>query len=203
MSLIKGAHYRSEFLYKTLALLKLGFEFGLRFQIAARYINPGESVVDVCAGPGQLRDFIPDCAYTAIEASPKFLSALQKKGAHIIPVNLHKGWPPTAPVFDVLVTVISLCQFRDTSVQGLLESFKKAAKRVVIVEDVLRHSRGKGSLVQKAMNYLCETDYYVPVASWYTRPEFEQLMRDHGYQCESVSSRYMVGLYGFEKTATT
>jgi SAM-dependent methyltransferase len=198
--LFMGAHYRSEFLYNAITLLKLGWKYDLRYQIAARYIKSGESVVDVCSGSGRLKDFIPkDCSYTAIEASPEFLSILKKKGINSGQWDLHAGWLPSASVFDVIVMVISFYHFRETSASRLLESFKKAAKRVVIVEDVLRCPRGKGSMIQRAMNYLCRTDYYVPVASWYTRPEFEQLMRGHGYQCEAVASRYMVGSYGFPK----
>jgi hypothetical protein len=198
VSWLKGAHYRSEFLYNALALLKLGREYHFRFQIAARHIKPGESVVDVCSGPGQLKDFISkDCAYTAIEASPEFLSNLRKKSASTIPWDLHAGWPPSVPGSDVIAMVIALSQFRDTSTHSLLESFKKASRRVVIVEEVLLRPRKQGAWLQRAMNYLCGTDYYVPVLSWYTRPEFKQLMRDHGYHCEEVSGRYMVGSYGF------
>lgn len=197
MNLMKGAHYRSEFLYNALALLKLGSGYRLRYQIAAHSIKPGEFVVDVCSGPGQLKDFIPkSCGYLAMDASPEFLSSLKKKGASSILQDLHKGWPPSVPVADVIVMVISLCQFRDTSADRLLESFKTAGKRVVIVEDVLSRARGKSSWLQRAMNYLCATDFYVPVTSWYTHSEFEQLMQHHGYQCQKISGRYMMGLYG-------
>ena len=198
MSLIRGAHYRSEFLYEALAMLKLGREYRLRYKVAARYIGPAESVTDVCSGAGRLRDFISeDCHYTAVDASPEFLSIIKKKGFNTIAWDLHRGWPPFVPGSDVIAMVISLSQFRKTSADTILESFKTAAKRVVIVEDVLMRSRGEGSLTQRAMNYLCGTDYYVPVDSWYTRPEFEQLMQSHGYQCKAVSDRYMVGSYGF------
>ncbi|MEI7751263.1 MAG: class I SAM-dependent methyltransferase [Candidatus Omnitrophota bacterium] len=195
---MKGAHYRSEFLYSALALLKLGKEYDLRFKIAARYIGPEESVIDVCSGPGDLRNFIPgDCTYTAMDASLEFLSLLKKKNVETIVCDLNAGWPPSVPGSDVITMVIALSQFRNTTADILLESFKEAAKRVVIVEDVLPRPQKEGSLIQRAMNYLCGTDYYVPVSSWYTCSEFQRLMRDHGYQCETVSSRYMVGLYGF------
>lgn len=199
MNGMKGSHFRSEFLYNALALLKLGKEYHLRFKIAARYVRPDESVIDVCSGAGRLRGFIPeDCSYTAIDASPEFLSALKKKNVKTIACDLHAGWPSSVPESDVITMVIALSQFRNTSADILLEAFKKAAKRVVIVEDVLARPRKEGSLIQRAMNYLCGTDYYVPVSSWYTCSEFERLMLDHGYQCETVSSRYMVGLYGFQ-----
>jgi len=193
---LRGSHYRSEFLYTTFTLLKLGWKCNLRYRIARQYIKPEDSVVDVCAGPGCLKDFISkECTYTAIEASPEFISILQRKGINHISWNLHAGWPDAILAPDVIVMVISLCQFRKTSADLLLESFKKAARRVVIVEDVLPRPRKEASLFQRAVNYLCATDYYVPV-TWYTRSEFAALMRSHGYQCKGASGRYMVGLYG-------
>ena len=201
---LKGIHYRNSYFYNALDLLKLGREYDLRFQIAARYINPGESVVDVCAGPGRLKDFLfKDCTYTVIDASHEFCATLQRKGIPCIVRDLHSGWPQAVPGADVLVMIISLSQFRKTSVDDLLENFKRVTKRVLIVEDVLSRSRSERSFFQRAINYLCGTDYYVPVVSWYTRPEFEQLMRDHGYQCEAVSSRYMIGSYGFSNKTET
>lgn len=156
-------------------------------------------MLDVCSGAGQLQLFLPaHCSYTGIDASPEFVTLLRKKGAKAIHWNLHLGWPASVPASDVITMVISLSQFRTTSAERLLETFKTAAKRVVIVEEVLPHAREQGSLIQRGMNYLCHTDYYVPVASWYTRSEFEQLMQHHGYQCEVVSSRYMVGSYSGE-----
>jgi len=193
----KGSHYRSEFIYTASTLLKLGWKCHLRYRIVRQYIKPADSVVDVCSGSGCLKDFISkECTYTAIEASPEFISILQTKGINHISWNLHAGWPESILAPDVIVMVISLCQFRKTSADLLLESFKKVASRVVIVEDVLSRPRKEESLLQQAINYLCATDYYVPV-TWYTRSEFAELMRSHGYQCKEASDRYMVGLYGY------
>lgn len=194
---LRGLHYRSEFFYTALTLLKLGWKYHLRYRIARQYIKPADSIVDVCSGPGNLKDFVSkECIYTAIEASPEFISILQKKGIKHISWNLHAGWPESILAPDIIVMVISLCQFRKTSADFLLESFKKVSSRVVIVEDVLPRPRKEESLLQQAINYLCATDYYVPV-TWYTRLEFAELMRSHGYQCQEASGRYLVGLYGY------
>ena len=194
---LRGSHYRSEFLYNAFDLLKLGWKRHLRYLIVRQYIKPADSVVDVCSGSGRLKDFIPkDCPYTAIEASPEFASILQRKGINHILWDLHAGWPESIFSSDVIVMVISLYQFRKTSVDILLESFKKAASRVVIIEDVLSRPGKEGSFLQQAVNYLCATGYYVPV-DLYTRSEFTELMRSHGYQCQEASGRYMVGSYGY------
>ena len=181
-----------------LDFLKRGWRRDERYRIAARYVRPGESVLDVCAGPGRLQKFLPkNSSYVAMDGSPQFLSQVWQKGVATVLWNLHQGWPQKTPQTDVIVMIISLSQFRDVSAGALLENFKKGAKRVVIVEEVLERKRSRASFIQKIINYLCGTDYYIPVSSWYTRQEFSQLMRDHGYQCEKISDRYDVGSYGF------
>lgn len=196
LSFLRGAHYRSEMFYHFLTLLTLGKDCGLRYRIAAEYVNPGESLWDVCAGTGRLKNFLPEgCSYMALESSPEFLSVLGKRGINHIVWNFHKGWPENIPPADVVIMLISLYQFRKTSVDHLLESFKTAARRVVIVEDVLPRPGGEKSPVQRLMNYLCAAECYLPVTR-FARAEFEQLMRRHGYRWERTSGRYMVGLYG-------
>ena len=182
-----------------LDLLKRGRRRDERYRIAARYVQPGESVLDVCAGSGRLQKFLPEnCPYAAMDGSPQFLSQVRKKSRPTVLWDLHQGWPEKTPRADIIIMVISFSQFRDVSAGTLLEDFKKGAKRVVIVEEVLERKRSQASFIQKIINYLCGTDYYIPVSSWYTRQEFLQLMRDHGYQCEEVSNRYSIGSYGFK-----
>lgn len=192
---IKGIHYRSELFYNLQAAAKLGSQYRLRFRIAARYVKPGESVVDLCSGPGSFRHFLPqDCTYTAVDASPEFLKILRKRKVRHLRHDLHQGWPAAVSRSDVAVMIISLCQFRDTSAGLLLEEAKRAAQRVVIVEDVLERPRGKETWFQRAVNYLCAADYYVPI-ELYTREAFIMLMRSRGYRCVDGSGRYVVGIY--------
>jgi len=191
----KGYHYRSAWFYNVADLFKRGAAYNARFRIAARHVRPGDAVLDVCSGTGRFRGFIPaDCPYTAVEASPEFCRVLGKKRIGRIMTDLHQGLPADVPRHDVAVMIISLVQFRKTSAGRLLEAFKKASGRVVIVEEVLPCPRPEYSWFQKVVNYLCATDYYVPV-SWYARGDFEELMRRHGYRCERTGGHYMVGYY--------
>lgn len=191
----KGYHYRSAWFYDLADLLKRGAGYNTRFRIAARYIIPGDAVVDMCSGPGRLQRFIPAaCGYTAVEASPAFRGSLEKKGIRCVTGDLHQGVPAGTPARQVIVMIISLAQFRKTSAEGLLEAFKKTAARVVVVEEVLPRARPENSWFQRLVNYLCAADYYVPVA-WYTREDFETLMRRHGYGCACAGGGYMVGHY--------
>ncbi len=193
--LFKGLHYRSRLFYNTCDFLKLGTNRNLRYKIAARYINSKQSVVDVCAGTGTLKKFLlKDCSYEAIEASTEFLKVLELKGIKCQCLNLHQELSPGKYWGDVIVMIISLSQFRKTSVDKLLEYFKGAAGRVVIIEEVLSSPRLEKSFYQGMVNHLCANEYYIPVV-WYTSGEFEEVMKAHGYRCERVTERYRVGIY--------
>jgi hypothetical protein len=192
---LQGLHYRSEWFYNTADFFKRAGAYNARFRIAARYIAPRDSVLDVCSGPGRLKDFIPaTCSYAVIEASPEFQRGLKKRGIGYTACDLHAGMPADMNSYDVVVMIISLAQFRKTSADLLLESFKKIARRVVIVEEVVSSARSADDWFQKIVDHLCATDYYVPV-TWYTPEDFETLMSRHGYRCEQVGHDYRVGCY--------
>ncbi len=194
-SFFKGLHYKSCLFYSFLTFLKLGKDYDLRYKIASRYIKPGDFVLDVCAGPGRLVLFLPLlCKYTGIEASADFRSVLFQKGLACQTADLHDGLGQVDLYYDVIVMIISLCHFRQTSMDSLLESFKKIGKRVVIIEDVLPVKRDKGSFIQRAMDYFCSTDYYLPM-ELFTAEEFEAVMSKHSYSCQREGRRYMVACY--------
>jgi hypothetical protein len=95
---------------------------------------------------------------------------------------------------NVATMLIALCQFRETSLHTLLEDLKKAAERIVIVEDVLAQPRALNSPLQKTMNYLCAIEHFVPMRL-FTQKEFETIMKQHQYQCIKHDKRYYVGYY--------
>lgn len=194
---IKGCHYRSSVVYNACTFLKLWENYYQRFHIAREYIKEGARVLDVCAGAGTMRYFLPkDCRYTAVDASQEFLSKINKDGAATRCLNLHQGIVAEEFSADIILMIISLCHFRNTSVHALLEDFKKMARKVVFVEDVLLNPRRPDSFIQRTINYLTATDYSVPL-QLFTRQEFQDLMKSHGYQYRQHTSRYAVGYYGF------
>ena len=196
MRWLQGIHYRIPLFYDLQNRWKLGGDYDLRFRIAAHDVRPGESVLDLCAGFGQLKEYLPtDCAYRCIEASPEFARILHQKKIPVFMHNLHQRPQPDSLKADTAVMVVSLCHFRNTTADEILEMLKTTARKVVIVEDVLTHPRGERSFLQKAMNYLCRTDYYVPV-ELFTAGEFQALMHRHGYGCRRHDARYLVGRYG-------
>jgi SAM-dependent methyltransferase len=197
----RGIHYRNQWFYYLQNALKLGTGYSRRFKIAAEHLNPGESVLDVCAGPGELHRYLPTgCSYNCIEASPQFVQILKRKNFPVVVQDLHEGLKAEGLKADTAVMIVSLCHFRNTAAAEILETLKKIAGRVIVVEDVLAKARGEHSFRQKMMNYCCQTDYYRPIGL-FTAAEFGDLMRRHGYACRRFDDRYSVGCYPGEKTA--
>lgn len=193
----KGILYSHPFIYNFLTKIKLKNNYHLRYKIATQYIQPGNSVLDVCAGQGGLKNFLPkDCDYICIEAGSEFISELFKKKIKHFSINLHEGINIRDLQVDVIVMIVSLYQFRNTSIHNLLEDFKKITKKAVIVEEVLLNKRSNNCICQKILNYLCASDYYIPT-ELFSIDEFEQVMHEHNYKCKRHSERYVVGYYNY------
>jgi hypothetical protein len=191
----QGWHYEKPFVYVLFDHLKRGSAWRERFKIALRHILPGD-VLDVCAGIGTFRDFLGSGHdYTALDAGTAFLEHARRQGAGVICHDLHQGLPSGMTPVTNVVMIIALAQFRKTSAHRLLEEFKAAARRVVIVEEVLEVPRREDGFLQRCVDHLCRTSYYVPV-TWFTRQEFRALMHKHGYRFVEGNGPYVVGTYG-------
>ena len=191
----RGSHYQNSFVYNFFTFLKLRQEYQLRYQIAAQHIRPGESVLDICAGFGEFKDFLPSlCTYQVIEASLAFNRQLARRDIPYDWQNLHAGMNTRIPSVDVITMIISLCQFQKTTCHRLLEDFKKVAKKIIIVEDVLPGQKKTPVLVEKVRDHLCATDYYIPM-QLFSADQFRSVMKEHGYDCRQVNARYWVGHY--------
>lgn len=192
----KGINYRSPLAYNSLTFLKLLSDYDLRFKIARQYIHEGDSLLDVCAGDGRLQQFLPKgCSYFGIDASQEFTRRLSQKGLGYSRQDLHGGLSSGRSVHAVVVMIISLCHFRYTSADALLESFKSTGRKVVIVEDVLENRDMNRSLKRRLMNYLCRVDYCESL-ELYTHHEFAQILEKHDYKVTQYDQRYSVGTFG-------
>lgn len=194
-SFAKGIHYRSPLVYNLLDYIKRGVRRDLRYRIVLSYLKGASSVLDLCGGTGQLKEFLPkDCQYSICDASPDFIAHSHRECAARFQWNLHNGLPGFSFKVDAVVMIISLCQFRETSIDVLLEAVKDIGSTVVIVEEVFFPSERQIALIRWARNYLCATDFFVPT-ELFTSEEFESVMKRHQYDFIRYDKRYCVGYY--------
>ncbi len=192
--MLKGIHYRSPLAYQAITHILLGKARRRRFEIAAELLGGSSSVLDICAGTGGLKDFLPPAAaYTALDASPEFIRFMDTKNICCRQCTIEEAMDQTTHIgkFDAVVMIISLCQARAYDMDGILTGLKKMAKKCVIVEDV--KTRPLRS-VSRLMNYFCARDYYRP-CTVFTRPEFETLMSAHGFVVSHHDERYSSAVY--------
>jgi len=213
MTFLKGLHYNNILIYNLITKLKFkGFE-KLRFDIAKNLIRDGESVLDICSGPGELRKFLPEtCTYAAVEMSPKFINHLQKNNIQTFSINLHDEFNLDYEV-DTIIMIYSLYQFKNTSARNLLNEFKRVAtKKVIIVEEILEEKNeaipSKYSslyIAQRigmvARDYLCSLDFYRPT-NLFGEDEFKKLMSASEYQITSLSNMCTVAVYDKSEKAS-
>jgi SAM-dependent methyltransferase len=190
----KGLHYRNPLVYHFCDYMKRGVHYQQRYKIALEYLRGVFSVLDVCAGTGRFKRFLPqDCRYTALDASREFIARMERKGIVHIRRDLHRGMPRIPLRVDAVVMIISLCQFRGTSIDRLLEDFKQTGSRVIIVEEV--SPRGDTlSFIRRMRNYLCAADFFVPF-DLFTSDEFRDVLQRHQYHFIRHDERYCVGCY--------
>jgi hypothetical protein len=93
------------------------------------------AILDICCGSCELRYNLPkSCQYLGLDRSSGFSDHAVKKEINFLKRNV--GLDMQLPDVDCIVMVISLYQF-GSAAKDLLETFKRSAKKVVIVEDVL------------------------------------------------------------------
>jgi ubiquinone/menaquinone biosynthesis C-methylase UbiE len=211
MTFLKGAHYNNLLIYNLITKLKYGGSEKLRFEIAKNLIMGGESVLDICAGTGELSNFLPEsCQYTAVEMSPKFTAHLKKNNIKTFNINLHNDEFNLDDEVDTIIMIYSLYQFKETSALKLLDKFKRLArKKVIIIEEILEKKNEAISNENSSLyiaqrigmvlrDYLCSLDYYKPM-SLYEEDAFTKLMSDSGYKITSFSNICTVAVYDKSK----
>lgn len=201
--LFKGILYKNKRVYRLLTKIKLGKKSCVRYQLAAKFLLAGESVLDICAGIGDLKNYLPqNCYYETIEASPQFAKYLQKNKIKNNLLDISKSLD-IVNKFDNVIMIISLYHFKNLSIDYLLQQFKGIAyKRVIIVEEVINTPSKKlplrMSLAQKIgsllTNYLCQTDYFKPT-KLFDKKILEAYFNNHSYQIYNENDYYMVGVY--------
>lgn len=192
---VKSINYRSPLIYKMLDYMKRGADRDLRYRLSLPYLKGASSVLDLCGGTGEFKKFLPEgCQYSVCDASPDFGAHLARSHIRHFQWDLHHGLPRFLPKVDAVVMIISLYQFRATSIDVLLEAVKDIAPTVVIVEEVSVSPPEQFAWIRRVKNYLCATDFFVPV-ELFAREEFESIMKKRRYGFISYDKKYCVGCY--------
>lgn len=205
--MLKGILYNSVTIYNLVTKIKLGKHYSFRYELCASNIKTDSSILDICPGPGDLKNYLPSSIkYETLEYSKAFISALEKKGVTNHKINLHNFNEAELPnTYDVVVMLISLYPFRNSNLNKIINFMKNKGKKVIIIEEVILENQSKNSSFwkyicqkfgKKFRDYICHTDCSQP-ADLFSEKEFIDIMNKHNFTIHKHPYGYM--LASFEK----
>lgn len=115
-----------------------GRYFDARYRAVADMIPAGATLVDVCAGSGDLYLKylqVKNVQYLGLDASPQLVQWAQTHG---VPVQYANIWEDAIPVGDYVVMQASLYQFIPQA-EMILYKLLRAARRKVIITEPIRN----------------------------------------------------------------
>ena len=203
--MLKGILYNNVSVYHLITKVKLGKNSSFRYELCASHINPGSSVLDVCAGPGDLKNYLPaSVKYESLEYSLGFVNKLNKNGICNHKINLHNFNTTDLPnTYDIAVMIISLCSFKTAALAKIINFMKEKAKKVIIIEEVVLEknmltSSFRKYLCQKLGNklrsYLCYNNNLQSI-DLFTEKEFIEIMHKHHFVTQKFPHGYILATY--------
>ncbi|MEW5849762.1 MAG: class I SAM-dependent methyltransferase [Myxococcota bacterium] len=131
---MRGPVYWHPALYK-LAMRRLygksGFEE--RYRVVAAHVPPGSDVIDLCAGDGRLRRYLPPgTPYLAVDTNEVFLRKLWRQGV----ATLHADLRRQLPCGGTVVMMASLYHFMPEHVEMVRRALQAATRRLILTEPV-------------------------------------------------------------------
>lgn len=130
--------------YRAVLRLLYGPALDARWRAVSRLVRPGETVIDLCAGDGEVRRHLPPSVrYLAVDANATFVRSLwaQHVEARLVDVRTE-----AIPRGDVVMMLGSLYHFVPEQV-AMVERMKAAAGRLaIVVEPAVNLSSGSGLL---------------------------------------------------------
>jgi hypothetical protein len=102
-----------------------------RYEVVAALIEPGTEVVDLCAGDGRLRHFLPpDVRYLAVDMNDGFLRRLRRLGVTTVKTDLRRS----IPTGDIVVMMTALYHFIPDHVGFVRRAVLAARRRFILTE---------------------------------------------------------------------
>jgi SAM-dependent methyltransferase len=130
--------YRSARGYELLMRALYGRNYGARMSAVAEHVRDGESVLELCCGPGTLYfRHLRDHTYTGLDVNEGFVSALRRRGVDAHVIDLARDGEPL-PQADVVLMQASLYHFLPEA-SAIIERMLGAARDRVIISEPIRN----------------------------------------------------------------
>lgn len=132
--------YRSPLLYESVMRVLYGRHYVARREVIANLVRPGESILDLCCGPGTLyyRHLRPmGVAYHGVDLNEQFIERLRANGAEGSVLDLRDP-KVTLPAADVVIMQDALMHFLPDPAP-IVDRMLAAARRKVIVAEPVRN----------------------------------------------------------------
>jgi hypothetical protein len=107
--------------------------FDERYQVVAAQVPAGCDVVDLCAGDGRLRNYLPrGTPYTAVDLNASFLRRLSEQGVNTVVANLRD----TVPAGSCVVMMAALYHFKPDHAALVRRALAASSRRFILTEPV-------------------------------------------------------------------
>jgi len=110
-----------------------------------KYISENESVLELCAGYGEFKNYLKSNDYAGIELNKNFVDYGKKKGYKLIQGNI---LDIEFPKSDVIVMFSSFYHFIDCS-DSLIKKMKESSKKIIICEGYKCLTSSKSNILSK------------------------------------------------------
>lgn len=163
------------------------------FDCIARWIEPGERVLDLGCGDGDLLKFLQDEKAVqgyGIELDPEHVVACMRQGVNVLQLDLERGLAGLEDdSFDHVIMSLSLQTVRHT--EQLLREMLRVGHEAVVSFPNFGYRKHREALAAGRMpvsKHLPYQWYNTPNLRFFTIADFEQLCADNGFAIRELQA---------------
>lgn len=163
------------------------------FDCIARWIQPGERVLDLGCGDGDLLKFLQDEKAVkgyGIELDPEHVVACIKQGVNVLQLDLERGLAGLEDdAFDHVIMSLSLQTVRHT--EQMLREMLRVGHEVIVSFPNFGYRKHREALAAGRMpvsKHLPYQWYNTPNLRFFTIADFEQLCADNGFAIHELQA---------------
>jgi len=128
----KGLLYYHPGIYNIVGRLYYRKRWIFRYCEVAQYISPGDRVLELCAGDGVLKEYLPHNDYTGLEFNPVFVNYGIKKGRNLVLADV-LSYP--FPKSDVIIMISSFYHFINKPLRIVNKMKEFCQKKIIVCEN--------------------------------------------------------------------